>query len=210
LGSTECKVAARACAPPLAIPAGYAHGNLWQAPPDGGLPPVRSRRAHASRLSLSAGRRRLTCEGRSAAARGQTPSIRPDKRMPASTKATCQKYPHAKLGSGARRCGQAKTVRARPRMCSRRSAAPCRRFSDTRRRADQGPGNSRCAEAPGAARLDGQDRHPRAIFGQKSIAAKIVERGGDYVFPVKNNQKTLRQDIETAFNEPVFPTVLME
>ena len=28
--------------------------------------------------------------------------------------------------------------------------------------------------------------------------------------PVKDNQKTLRQDIETAFNEPVFPPVLME
>ena len=49
-----------------------------------------------------------------------------------------------------------------------------------------------------------------AIFCQKSIAAKIVERGGDYVFPVKDNQKTLRQDIETAFNEPVFPRALME
>ena len=49
-----------------------------------------------------------------------------------------------------------------------------------------------------------------AIFCQKSIAAKIVERGGDYVFPVKDNQKTLRQDIETPFNEPVFPPVLME
>ena len=44
-----------------------------------------------------------------------------------------------------------------------------------------------------------------AIFCQKSIAAEIVERGGDYVFPVKDNQNTLRQDIETAFNEPVFP-----
>ena len=49
-----------------------------------------------------------------------------------------------------------------------------------------------------------------AIFCQKSIAAKIVERGGDYVFTVKDNQKTLRQDIETAFNETVFPPVLME
>ena len=48
-----------------------------------------------------------------------------------------------------------------------------------------------------------------AIFCQKSIAAKIVERGGDYIFPVKDNQKTLRQDIETAFNEPVFPPVHM-
>ena len=44
-----------------------------------------------------------------------------------------------------------------------------------------------------------------AIFCQKSITAKIVERGGDYVLPVKDNQKALRQDIETAFNEPVFP-----
>jgi len=48
-----------------------------------------------------------------------------------------------------------------------------------------------------------------AIFCQKSIATKIVERGGDYIFPVKDNQKTLREDIETAFNEPVFPPVLM-
>ena len=48
-----------------------------------------------------------------------------------------------------------------------------------------------------------------AIFCQKSIATKIVERGGDYIFPVKDNQKTLRQDIETAFNEPVFPPLLM-
>jgi predicted transposase YbfD/YdcC len=48
-----------------------------------------------------------------------------------------------------------------------------------------------------------------AIFCQKSITAKIVERGGDYVLPVKDNQKALRQDIETAFNEPVFPPVHM-
>lgn len=48
-----------------------------------------------------------------------------------------------------------------------------------------------------------------AIFCQKSIATKIVERGGDYIFPVKDNQKTLREDIETAFNEPVFSPVLM-
>lgn len=46
-----------------------------------------------------------------------------------------------------------------------------------------------------------------AIFCQKSITAKIAERGGDYVFPVKNNQKTLKDNIETAFNEPVFPPV---
>ncbi len=44
-----------------------------------------------------------------------------------------------------------------------------------------------------------------AMFCQKSITAKIVERGGDYLLPVKDNQKNLREDIETAFNEPVFP-----
>ena len=43
-----------------------------------------------------------------------------------------------------------------------------------------------------------------AMFCQKSITAKIVERGGDYILPVKDNQKNLREDIETAFNEPVF------
>ena len=44
-----------------------------------------------------------------------------------------------------------------------------------------------------------------AMFCQKSITAKIAERDGDYILPVKDNQKNLREDIETAFNEPVFP-----
>ena len=48
-----------------------------------------------------------------------------------------------------------------------------------------------------------------AIFCQKSIVAKIVARGGDYLLPVKDNQMTLRHDIKTAFNEPVFPPVHM-
>jgi predicted transposase YbfD/YdcC len=43
-----------------------------------------------------------------------------------------------------------------------------------------------------------------AIFCQKSIAAKIVERGGDYVFPVKDNQKTLRQDHRNGFQRAGF------
>lgn len=46
-----------------------------------------------------------------------------------------------------------------------------------------------------------------AIFCQKSITAKIVEGGGDYVFPVKDNQKSLKDAIGTAFNAPVFPPV---
>jgi DDE_Tnp_1-associated/Transposase DDE domain len=44
-----------------------------------------------------------------------------------------------------------------------------------------------------------------AMFCQKSITEKIVERGGDYVFPVKGNQKNLLEDIQTAFETPVFP-----
>lgn len=43
-----------------------------------------------------------------------------------------------------------------------------------------------------------------AIFCQKHITAKIVEKGGDYLFPVKKNQKALFENIETAFKEPVF------
>ena len=51
-----------------------------------------------------------------------------------------------------------------------------------------------------------------AMFCRKSIAAKIVARGDDYVLPIddyvlpiKDNQKTLRENVETAFNEPIFP-----
>jgi len=44
-----------------------------------------------------------------------------------------------------------------------------------------------------------------AMFCQKSIAEKIVARGGDYVLPIKDNQKILRENVETAFNEPTFP-----
>jgi len=43
----------------------------------------------------------------------------------------------------------------------------------------------------------------------KSIVAKIVEKGGDYVLPVKDNQKSLRENIQTAFDEPVFPPGLV-
>ena len=44
-----------------------------------------------------------------------------------------------------------------------------------------------------------------AIFCQKTITSRIVEEGGDYLFPVKGNQKDLCEEIETAFQEPVFP-----
>ncbi len=48
-----------------------------------------------------------------------------------------------------------------------------------------------------------------AIFCQKTITSRIVDKGGDYVIPVKNNQKDLREEIETAFNEPIFPPQTM-
>ena len=43
-----------------------------------------------------------------------------------------------------------------------------------------------------------------AMFCQKSIVAKIAEKGGGYVFPVKDNPKNLRENIATAFDEQVF------
>ena len=48
-----------------------------------------------------------------------------------------------------------------------------------------------------------------AMFCQKSIACQIVDKGGDYVLPVKKNQKDLLEEIETAFNEPAFPPQAM-
>jgi hypothetical protein len=44
-----------------------------------------------------------------------------------------------------------------------------------------------------------------AMFCQKTITYLIVDKGGDYVFPVKKNQKDLLEEIGTAFNEPVSP-----
>ena len=44
-----------------------------------------------------------------------------------------------------------------------------------------------------------------AIFCPKTITSRIAEAGGDYVLPVKRNQKDLHEEITTAFNEPVFP-----
>jgi predicted transposase YbfD/YdcC len=53
--------------------------------------------------------------------------------------------------------------------------------------------------------LDGVIVTGDALFCQRSIIDKIVTRGGDFVLPVKDNQKDLRENIETAFNEPVSP-----
>jgi hypothetical protein len=40
-----------------------------------------------------------------------------------------------------------------------------------------------------------------AMFCQRDVCAAIVEQGGDYLFVVKNNQPTLRRDIELCFAE---------
>jgi DDE_Tnp_1-associated/Transposase DDE domain len=42
-----------------------------------------------------------------------------------------------------------------------------------------------------------------AIFTQRDLCAEIIEGGGDYVLPVKDNQPTLAQDIAAAFAEPL-------
>ena len=44
-----------------------------------------------------------------------------------------------------------------------------------------------------------------AIFCQKTITSRIVQKGGDYLLPVKDNQKDRREELETAFRKPVFP-----
>ena len=45
--------------------------------------------------------------------------------------------------------------------------------------------------------------------GQGDFVAKIAGKGGGYVLPVKDNQKNLRENIQTAFDEPVFPPGLV-
>src|SRR5271157_5941192 len=41
-----------------------------------------------------------------------------------------------------------------------------------------------------------------AMFTQRDSCAKVIEGGGDYVLPVKENQPTLGKDIAAAFAEP--------
>lgn len=41
-----------------------------------------------------------------------------------------------------------------------------------------------------------------AMFTHRDVCTKIIERGGDYVLPVKDNQPNLRADILAAFAEP--------
>jgi hypothetical protein len=44
-----------------------------------------------------------------------------------------------------------------------------------------------------------------SIFCQRDLTKRIRDRGGHYFFQVKDNQETLRQDIEVAFTEAFSP-----
>jgi hypothetical protein len=44
-----------------------------------------------------------------------------------------------------------------------------------------------------------------ALLCQKEICEKIIKKNGNYILPVKDNQKTLKEDIKTAFEMPIFP-----
>jgi predicted transposase YbfD/YdcC len=44
-----------------------------------------------------------------------------------------------------------------------------------------------------------------AIFTDKELCREVVESGGDYLLVVKDNQPTLKEQIETAFAEPISP-----
>lgn len=44
-----------------------------------------------------------------------------------------------------------------------------------------------------------------AIFTQRDLSAQIIEQGGDYIWTVKDNQKSLRTQIESAFEEDALP-----
>jgi DDE_Tnp_1-associated/Transposase DDE domain len=41
-----------------------------------------------------------------------------------------------------------------------------------------------------------------ALFTQRDVCSTVIEGGGDYVLPVKENQPTLAKDIAAAFAEP--------
>jgi Transposase DDE domain len=44
-----------------------------------------------------------------------------------------------------------------------------------------------------------------AMFTQVELTRKIVDKGGDYVLPVKNNQAGLKDAVELALNDPCLP-----
>lgn len=53
--------------------------------------------------------------------------------------------------------------------------------------------------------LDGAVFTGDAILAQRSVSRAVLGAGGDYAFPVKDNQPELKADIETALAEPSSP-----
>ena len=53
--------------------------------------------------------------------------------------------------------------------------------------------------------LDGAVLSGDAMFCQKSVSRAVLKAGGDYVFPVKDNQPELKADIAAAFAGPSSP-----
>jgi len=50
-----------------------------------------------------------------------------------------------------------------------------------------------------------------ALYAQRGLARQIVGAGGEYLFVVKDNQPTLREDIATLFADPpVEPAVVVQ
>jgi hypothetical protein len=41
------------------------------------------------------------------------------------------------------------------------------------------------------------------MFTQSSLTKIITEKGGHYVFPLKNNQKSLKEAVELALDDPL-------
>ena len=44
-----------------------------------------------------------------------------------------------------------------------------------------------------------------AMFTQRELSEQIVNEGGDYFWTVKDNQKTLRTEIDAAFESEALP-----
>ncbi len=58
--------------------------------------------------------------------------------------------------------------------------------------------------------LNGRTVTADAMHTQREASALIVEKGGDYVLPVKGNQKTLREDVRDWFDDPEAQEEMLE
>lgn len=58
-------------------------------------------------------------------------------------------------------------------------------------------------ELLGVLPLEGKVVTGDAMFTHRDVCAGVIERGGDYILPAKENQPTLCRDIAAAFAEPL-------